>query len=133
MKEYFSVSYEQKKRDKLNEINEVYNKLISTYKSENDITKKANTANEIKQYNLYIMEELNNYLNLIESQITILNDKQNELTKLESKELINTQPVIDYTNDITVLENNIKKNKIIFISIIIISVVLLLLLFIPFK
>lgn len=129
MKEYFSVSYEQKKKDKLNEINEIYNTLMSTYTSETDVAKKASAASEIRQYNLQIMTELDNYLDLIESQMTILDNKQNELIELENANITDTEPAIDYTNDIAILDKHIKDDKAIIIGISIITILLLLVLF----
>jgi hypothetical protein len=127
MKEYFSVSYEQKKKDKLNEINEIYNKLISTYTSETNTLKKAEAGNDIKQYNLQIMNELDNYLDLIESQMTILDNKQNELIALENNNINTNLSSIDYTNDISTLDKQIKKYKTINTVLITISILLIIL------
>jgi hypothetical protein len=127
MKEYFTTSYEQKRKNKLLELNEKYNQLLSLYKSESDSSKKTETARELYKYNSTIMTELDAYLDLIESQINILSDKNSELSDLNAKliELENINPVIDYTNDITELEKANKTVKLINIVLLIICILLI--------
>ena len=111
MKEYFTTSYEQRKKDKLLELNELYSKLLSTYTSEVNASKKAVIANELYNYNKNIIADLNAYLDLIETQITILDDKKSELVELETVRVNRTNDPIDYTKDITELTNKNAKYK----------------------
>jgi hypothetical protein len=132
MKEYFTASYEQKRKNKLIELNEKYNQLLSTYNSESDSIKKTDAAKELYKYNSLIMTELDEYLDLIEAQVSILASKSDELKDINLK-LSNLENendiIIDYSNDITELKKTTRTTNIVNILLLIICVALLVIFF----
>lgn len=84
MKEYFTTTYEQKKKDKLLEINDVYSKLIPTYKATSNQVDKIKIEQSIVSTNENVMNQMDEYLELIEKQFTIIDEKNMSLAKLHS-------------------------------------------------
>lgn len=131
MKEYFTTSYEQRKREKLLTLNETYNALLNTYNSQGSGLKKNTAANNVYNNTDVIMNELDGFLDLIESQMTILSTKKTELDQLENEiiDLKSQQATIDYTSNIEELEKRNKRDKMYNIMLLIICFLLLILFF----
>jgi hypothetical protein len=130
MKEYFTTSYEQNRKNKLLELNTIYNKLLSTYKDEIDLQKKNSTLDEIYNYNYTIINELDKYLDLIENQISILNKKKEILANLDKEILaLKNSNIINYNTNINDLKIRNKNDKILNIILLIICILLLILFF----
>ena len=129
MKEYFTSSYEQKRKDNLLEINNKYNNLISTYNSQsdnNELDNQNTTSTKIYGYNNKMMSELNKYLDLIESQITILENKQNKLAIIENKIHNLKKPnTLNYNTNISEIKLKNKNDNIMNILLIVICCLLL--------
>lgn len=114
MKEYFTTTYEQKRKDKLLELNKTYNALLSTYTSQEDNMKKNDAANNLYNYNnTTIMTELDNYLDLINSQMEILENKKMKLDEIENSilSLQKEKETIDYTTNLNELNIRNKTSK----------------------
>lgn len=90
MKEYFTTSYEQKRKEKLIKLSETYDKLLSSYKSYNpdevrDINVRNKLETKITDFNKQLINELNKSADLIEQQIKIYENKLTELSSLKEK------------------------------------------------
>jgi hypothetical protein len=131
MKEYFTTSYEQRKREKLLTLNETYNALLNTYNSQSSGLEKNKAANNVYNNTDVIMNELDGFLDLIESQMTILSTKKTELDQLENEiiELKSQQDTINYTSNIEELKKRNKRDKMYNIMLLIICFLLLILFF----
>lgn len=134
MKEYFTSTYEQKRKEKLLELNNTYNELLNTYNSQSDsnIIKKQEAANALYSYdNTTIMTELDNYLDLIDSQMTILENKKKELDTIENDiiSLKKQTSKLDYSTNLNELETRNKSSKMINIFLLIICILLVILFF----
>ena len=137
MKEYFTSSYEQKRREKLIEINNKYNALIPTYTAEKaksplNVNKIAELEVKLTKMDEDLITELDNYVNLLDSQVDMLKDKKTKLDEIENKliELKNSNLQVSYDTNLEELkERNISEKKKIIVMIIICIILVILFFF----
>lgn len=128
MKEYFTTSYEQKRKDQLLTINESYNKLISTYKETSNVSDRENVTKNINLNNKKNMDTLDEYLSLLEKQIDIIDEKKIRLDNVEKQlmDLKNTNHTdkVDNLNELYKINNSwININIILIIVCIILAII----------
>lgn len=90
MKEYFTTTYEENRKERLIELSNIYDKLLNSYKSFNpDDNRDANqiikVERKLKSFNKELIDELNKSADMIELQIEIYEKKLGELTALRNK------------------------------------------------
>lgn len=116
MKEYFTTSYEEKRKEKLIQLSETYDKLLSSYKSYNpddsrDATIISGLETKLENFNKELIDELNKSADMIEEQIEIYENKLDELTALRDKLTGLTEDNGDIVTFTSNLEETQKLNK----------------------
>lgn len=139
MKEYFTTSYEEKRKANLIKLSEQYDKLLSTYKAYNpndvrDAPRIVSLENDIKNYSKTVINELNKSADMIEQQIKLYEEKLTELDSLRTK-LINTETNNNDINTFNInlsdtqqLNNNYTRNNLILFIICCILIIVLIIL-----
>lgn len=125
------LTYSQKRKAKLLEINNIYKRLIPTYESTTNQSDRTKISTEIENVNKDIMEQLDEYLSLIEKQIDIISQKENKLADIKQKitDLRESDLNMDNTANLDELIYVNKKWKNINIALIIICIILAIIFF----
>ena len=112
MKEYFTSTYEQTRKNKLIEINNTYNELLNTYESAT-IQNKNESTNELYDNSNEIMNELDEYLTLIEKQMNMLEEKKVKLSDIENKiiELKSNRASVNFNKNLEELKMKNDKDR----------------------
>lgn len=125
------LTYSQKRKAKLLEINNIYKRLIPTYESTTNQSDRTKISTEIENVNKDTMEQLDEYLSLIEKQIDIISQKENKLADIKQKitDLRESDLNMDNTANLDELIYVNKKWKNINIALIIICIILAIIFF----
>lgn len=119
MKELFTTSYEEKRKNNLIELNDKYNKLLSTYELYNnndirDLSQISETENDIINHNKLLISELHKSADMLDTQINIYENKKQELDKIEKQilKLDEKDSDLNYSTNIKQLKKENNKNSI---------------------
>jgi len=113
------------------QINDVYNKLIPTYKATTNQIDKIKLEQDIISTNKNVMNQLLESIDLIEKQIDIIEQKNTDLTKLytdiaDLEEIQSSQIYDTNIDDINALKKEYEQRNLLLIIAIIVFVLLIL-------